>query len=109
MEIKATTGGLPTGDVLATESITDESVPGTLQSVGEVTVTFASPPTLTADDTYAILISSTADSSGGEHYLVAYDADNDYSEGTGIQADSSGVWSSAGYDISFETVMTSLQ
>lgn len=107
VEIKATSGGLPTGNALATQAVPDADVPGNLQAVSAVTVTFSTPATLSANTVYAILVSSTA--SGGEHYQLAYDASNNYASGTGLTATNGGTWSATSYDISFQTVMTYTQ
>ena len=102
VEIRAVSNGVPSGDVLATKTIANGDVAPVSSSVGAVTVTFATPAALTSGDVYAVLL-QTSDAVGYDiwHNNV------DYADGTALAADGGGTnWSDAGFDFSFETVMT---
>jgi len=60
VEIRSTSGGNPTGTVLATQNITESSVP----DKGLLTVTFSSPPSLTSGTKYFFGVHN-ADGLGG--------------------------------------------
>jgi hypothetical protein len=94
--------GLPSGSALATETIPDSAVP---TSVGPVTVTFSTPPAVTAGQAYAFTITSTASSAGNQHYELYYKTTTNYSGGQAIENNGPG-WTIKGFDNSFITVVT---
>jgi hypothetical protein len=77
LDIRATSGGLPTSAIIASTTI-----PGfSSGSGGYFTATFNSPPTLTAGTTYAIMTRLTAARAAG-NYDATISAANPYSRGT---------------------------
>ena len=102
VDIKAISNGVPSGDVLATETIANGEIAASSGSASAVTVTFATPATLTSGNVYAVLL-QTSDAVGHD----IWHNDSDYPNGAGLAADGVGSnWSDAGFDFSFETVMT---
>lgn len=104
LTVKNAVSGLPSGAALATESIPDSAVPS---SVGAVTVTFATPPTVTAGQTYAFLITTTASSAGNQHYEIYDKTSTTYAGGTALDDRGAGAtWRTLGQDFSFITRVT---
>lgn len=66
VEIRETSGGLPTATILASQEIAQTSVP----SDSELTVTFDTPATLSSSTVYCIVIHQKSD--GGEHLTSYY-------------------------------------
>ncbi|NDG96061.1 MAG: hypothetical protein EBY42_09670, partial [Actinobacteria bacterium] len=73
VELTNAASDLPTGSALATATISSGDVPS-WPSTGTVTATFSSPATVTAGEQYAILVTTTATGSGGDHYEWSYDS-----------------------------------
>jgi len=102
--VKAAAAGLPTGAALATQTIPDSDVP---LSVGAVSVSFTSPPTITAGLQYAILLTTTASSSGNQHYEWYYKTSTVYTGGTGLDDRGvGGAWRVLSGDYSLITYVT---
>ncbi len=94
VDIKAISNGVPSGDVLATETIANGEIAASSGSASAVTVTFATPATLTSGNVYAVLL-QTSDAVG---YDIWHNG-GDYADGTGLAADGGGTnWSDAGFD-----------
>ena len=106
LDIKAVSGGQPSGASLlqAASVIPNSDVGSAGGGVQSVTVTFTTPPELVSGQEYAILVSTTDTNA----YDMWHDSSNsDYSGGTAILSSNGGAtWSNAGYDFSFETVMS---
>lgn len=105
ININATSGGLPTGAALATATI-----PAFSSGVGTYyTVTFASPPTLTAGTTYAFTVHSSTSISAGT-YAVVRTSTNLYASGLSLLSNTSGSsWGTptgSSKDLEFHTYMT---
>ena len=77
----------------------------------ELTVTFSNPPAVTANEGYAILLSTQA--TGGEHYDIYYQTGNAYAGGNALEKASGGAWAKppaiTDYDFSFKVVTTYTQ
>ena len=114
LEIYALDGdGLPTGSALATETIAHGDIAANTESVTasatELMVTFSSPPAVTANEGYAILMSNQ----GSAHYDIYYQAGNAYAGGNALEKASGGAWAKppaiTDYDFSFKVVTTYTQ
>jgi Carboxypeptidase regulatory-like domain len=109
LSVRATSGGLPTGADLASATITGFSNGG---AASYFTVTFGSPPTLTAGTMYALVIRPVANPAPGI-YALTRSSTNVYAGGTRVSGATSGtVWSiplTAGQttDAGFRTYMDS--
>ena len=108
--IRATSGGIPTGSDLASETISVGSVSSSL--VDNLAITFASPASLTASTTYAIVVRSPS-SSGGNYYRWEFahsivSGSADYVSGqVCISTDSGATWpDTRTSDFSFITEMS---
>lgn len=97
LSVRATSGGLPTGADLASATITGFSNGG---AASYFTVTFGSPPTLTAGTVYALVIRPVANPTAGGTYALTrsggqFVGDDVYAGGTRVAGATSGtVWSS---------------
>lgn len=105
INIQATSGGLPTGAVLATATI-----PAFSSGFGTYyTVTFGSPATLTAGTVYVFTVHSSAAISAGT-YAVVRTTNNLYAGGQSLLSSTSGAsWgtpSGASKDLEFHTYIT---
>ncbi|MCU1310192.1 MAG: hypothetical protein JWO20_1317 [Candidatus Angelobacter sp.] len=106
LSLRAVSGGFPTGADLATATL-----PGNPSGASSYfTGNFASPPTLTAGTTYALVVRPTANPSAGI-YALTRSATNVYAGGTRVSSSDSGTtWtapltSGATTDAGFKTYM----
>jgi uncharacterized repeat protein (TIGR01451 family) len=108
LSVRATSGNLPTGADLATATLTGNGSGASSYFTG----TFASPPTLAAGTTYALVVRPTANPSAGI-YAITRSATNVYAGGQRVSsADSGTTWAApltAGQttDAGFRTYMQS--
>ena len=104
IEIRSVSTGTPSAEVLATQAVAASDVPANAASPGKVTVEFATPASLTAGETYAIVVRST-DAEG--YKLWSSSVSSIYDGGSGHTSDdgTGSNWTAQDYDFSFETVM----
>ncbi|HXH27946.1 MAG TPA: protease pro-enzyme activation domain-containing protein [Candidatus Polarisedimenticolia bacterium] len=102
VDIRTTSGGSPTGTILATTTI-----PG-FSSGGAVLypAVFSSPATLTAGTTYAYVLRLATDRAAGT-YAALRSNNNQYGSGAQLVSTNSGsTWSAQSTDLGFRTFMT---
>jgi hypothetical protein len=101
VEIRTTSGGLPTATVLASTTI-----PGfSLANPAFYTATFSSPPALTAGTSYAIMTRVTSARAGS--YNATFAAGNPYANGVLVFGDGTSWGSMTNDDLDFRTYMQS--
>jgi uncharacterized repeat protein (TIGR01451 family) len=103
VSIRATDGGAPTGEDLATATI-----PGFSSATGQFfKAIFDSPLNVNSGTMYAILVRANANPSAGSYAYLTSSADP-YSGGTRLTSTTSGVvWSVRDYDVGFRTYIGS--
>jgi hypothetical protein len=99
LSLRATSGNLPAGPDLATTTL-----PGNNSGAsGYLTGTFATPATVTAGTTYALIVRPVANPSAGS-YALTYSSGNAYANGQIVSStDGGGTWTGAGADLGFRT------
>jgi hypothetical protein len=102
VEVRTTSGGLPTATVLATSTFAGFSDgAGTFR-----TATFGAPATLSSGTTYAVVLRLLTNRAAGS-YAVLRSNNNQYAGGAQvISTNSGGSWASQGTDTGFKTYMT---
>ncbi|HEV8201474.1 MAG TPA: protease pro-enzyme activation domain-containing protein [Candidatus Polarisedimenticolia bacterium] len=102
VEVRTTSGGLPTSTVLATSTIA-----GFTDAAATFhTATFGAPATLASGTTYAIVLRLTTNRATG-NYAALRSNNNQYAGGSQVVSTNSGVsWASQGTDLGFKTFMT---
>jgi kumamolisin len=102
VEIRTTSGGLPTGTVLASTTI-----PGFSSGTAAFyTATFGAPAALTGGTTYAYVLRLAADRGAGT-YAALRSNNNQYASGAQVSStNGGGSWAAAGSDLGFKTFMT---
>jgi hypothetical protein len=102
IDIRTTSGGIPTSTVLASTTITGFS----LGSGTFYPATFSSPATLTTGTTYAIVARLTTARATGT-YAWLRSTNNQYASGTQlISTNSGGAWTAQSRDLGFKTYMS---
>ncbi len=99
LSLRATSGNLPAGPDLATATL-----PGTSSgAAGYLTGTFATPATVTAGTTYALVVRPVANPSAGS-YALTFSSGSPYANGQSVSStDSGGTWTGAAVDLGFRT------
>lgn len=107
VQIQPTSGGLPTGAVLATATVAESAVPA--DSLGWVLAPLAPPPLVLLGQQYAIVLSSGGDGATTFYTLLEHDA-NPYAGGAVVTAlTATPVWSAEpNLDLLFQTFVSGL-
>lgn len=95
-------GGLPGSVTLASATLSSSLVS---TNYGWISVSFTSPPSLTAGTTYWLLLNTSKSST--KYWLIGADAFDGYTAGTMVYSQDwdNEPWYSSGYDINFKTWM----
>lgn len=102
VEVRTTSGGLPTSTILASTTIPASSV---IINESWVRATFTSPATVTTSTQYAIVIRTIA--SGNDAYVIKTVTGNLYGGGTSLYStDSGATWVSESTDKAFKLYIT---
>jgi len=97
MEIRTTSGGVPTATVVATSN----AVAGGSFSSGYIYFTFAAPPTLTAGTQYAMVLSRSGAASATVNYVWVCGTGNTYAGGGAFTSLGGSSFSTSANDCSF--------
>jgi kumamolisin len=102
VEIRTTSGGLPTGTVLASTTIAGFSG----ATAAFYSAVFGAPAALTSGTTYAYVVRLAADRGAGT-YAALRSNNNQYGSGTQVASSNSGAsWAAGTTDLGFKTFMT---
>jgi|GEM_PF-416546 len=99
LSLRAVSGNLPAGPDLATATL-----PGTNSGAsGYLTATFATPATVTAGTSYALVVRPVANPSAGT-YALTFSSGSAYANGQSVSStDGGGTWTGATNDLGFKT------